>query len=123
MISIQKILLILLSTSLMIGCAKNDISIYNLGSKEWNNINVSAGGRSFNIEKLDEGASHTFAFIGSRREGGGSAQIWMAKFMSENLDISHRTLRIIMKLCLRMMVQYGSMKESIIKIHTTKVSA
>ena len=70
MISIQKILLILLSTFLMIGCAKNDISIYNLGSKEWNNINVSAGGRSFNIEKLDEGASHTLRF-NSQAEGGG----------------------------------------------------
>ena len=63
-----------------------------------------------------------YALIRKRREAERSAQIWMAKFMSENLDISHRTLRIIMKLCLRMMVQYGSMKESIIKIHTTEVS-
>ena len=70
MIPNQKILLILLSTFLMVGCAKNEISIYNLGSKEWHNINVSAGGRSFKVEKLNEGASHTLRF-NSKSEGGG----------------------------------------------------
>ena len=70
MIPNQKILLILLSTFLMVGCAKNEISIYNLGSKEWHNINISAGGRSFEVEKLNEGASHTLRF-NSKSEGGG----------------------------------------------------
>ena len=54
-----------------VSCSKNDITIYNLGFKEWSDINVTAGGNSFEIKKLQPGATHSLLFR-SKKEGGGT---------------------------------------------------
>ena len=62
------IFIFILST---VRCKKNDITIYNLGFKEWSDINVTAGGNSFKIKKLQSGATHSLLFR-SKKEGGGT---------------------------------------------------
>ena len=62
------IFIFILST---VSCKKNDITIYNLGFKEWSDINVTAGGNSFEIKKLQPGATHSLLFR-SKKEGGGT---------------------------------------------------
>ena len=54
-----------------VGCKKNDIKIYNLGFKEWSDINITAGGNTFEIKKLKPGATHSIPFR-SMEEGGGT---------------------------------------------------
>ena len=54
-----------------VGCKKNDITIYNLGFKEWSDINVTAGGNIFEIKKLKPGATHSIPFR-SMEEGDGT---------------------------------------------------
>ena len=60
----------MIAALLMVGCAKNDITLLNKGKKDWEDIEVSAGGKVFEIEKLKGGASHTLSFK-SKVEGGG----------------------------------------------------
>ena len=62
------IFIFILST---VGCKKNDIKIYNLGFKEWSDINITAGGNTFEIKKLKPGATHSIPFR-SMEEGGGT---------------------------------------------------
>ena len=54
-----------------VSCSKNDITIYNLGFKEWSDINVTAGGNIFEIKKLKPGATHSILFR-SMEEGDGT---------------------------------------------------
>ena len=62
------IFIFILST---VGCKKNDIKIYNLGFKEWSDINITAGGNTFEIKKLKPGATHSIPFR-SMEEGDGT---------------------------------------------------
>ena len=62
------IFIFILST---VSCSKNDITIYNLGFKEWSDINITAGGNTFEIKKLKPGATHSIPFR-SMEEGGGT---------------------------------------------------
>ena len=55
---------------LMVGCAKNDITLFNKGKKDWEDIEVRAGGKVFEIEKLKGGPNRTL-FFKSKAEGGG----------------------------------------------------
>ncbi len=55
---------------LMVGCAKNDITLLNKGKKDWEDIEVRAGGKVFEIEKLKPGVNRTL-FFKSKTEGGG----------------------------------------------------
>ena len=66
----MKQLLITIAALLMVGCAKNDVTLFNKGKKDWEDIEVSAGGKVFEIEKLKGGANHTL-FFKSKSEGGG----------------------------------------------------
>lgn len=62
------IFIFILST---VSCKKNDITIYNLGFKEWSDINVTAGGNTFEVKKLKPGATHSIPFR-SMEEGDGT---------------------------------------------------
>lgn len=62
------IFIFILST---VSCKKNDITIYNLGFKEWSDINVTAGGNKFEIKKLKPGATHSIP-LRSMEEGDGT---------------------------------------------------
>ena len=66
----KQLLITMIAALLMVGCAKNDITLLNKGKKDWEDIEVSAGGKVFEIEKLKGGASHTL-FFKSKVEGGG----------------------------------------------------
>jgi len=55
---------------LRVGCAKNDITLFNKGKKDWEDIEVSAGWKVFEIEKLKGGASRTLFFKSKKEDGG-----------------------------------------------------
>ena len=69
--NILKSLVIFIFILSTVSCKKNDITIYNLGFKEWSDINVTAGGNTFEIKKLKPGANHSIPFR-SMEEGGGT---------------------------------------------------
>ena len=64
----------LLATSalllLLAGCHRNDVTITNQGTKTWNLIEISAGGRNFTIKQLGSRTTETIRFR-SQAEGGG----------------------------------------------------
>ena len=60
----------IIAALLMVGCAKNDVALFNKGKKEWEDIEVSAGGKVFEIEKLKGGASHALLFKSKKEDGG-----------------------------------------------------
>ena len=60
----------MIAALLMVGCAKNDITLLNKGKKDWEDIEVSAGGKVFETEKLKPGVNRTL-FFKSKVEGGG----------------------------------------------------
>ena len=43
----MKQLLITIAALLMVGCAKNDVTLFNKGKKDWQEIEVRAGGKGF----------------------------------------------------------------------------
>ena len=55
---------------LMVGCARNDVTLFNKGEKDWKDIEVSASGKVFEIEKLKGGASRALLFKGKKEDGG-----------------------------------------------------
>jgi hypothetical protein len=55
---------------MMVGCAKNDITLFNKGKKDWQAVEVRAGGKVFEIKELKGGASHTLLFKGKKEDGG-----------------------------------------------------
>ena len=66
----MKQLLITIAALLMVGCAKNDITLFNKGKKDWQAIEVRAGGKVFEIKELKGGASHTLFFKSKAEDGG-----------------------------------------------------
>ena len=57
-------------TVVLVGCAKNDIKLTNQGNKNWQQLEISAGGRVFKIEQLGGGVTESIRFT-SRAEDGG----------------------------------------------------
>ena len=66
----MKQLLITIAALLMVGCAKNDITLFNKGKKDWQDIEVRAGGKVFEIKELKGGANHTLFFKSKAEDGG-----------------------------------------------------
>ena len=66
----QKLIIITIAALLIVGCAKNDITLLNKGKKGWEDIEVRVGGKVFEIEKLKSGVNRTL-FFKSKAEGGG----------------------------------------------------
>ena len=65
----KQLLITIAVALLMVGCAKNDITLFNKGKKDWQDIEVKAGGKVFEIEKLKGGASHTLFFKSKKGDG------------------------------------------------------
>jgi len=70
LMQMKQLLVTIAAALLVVGCARNDITLFNKGTKDWEDIEVSAGGKVFEIEKLKGGASHALLFKG-KKEGGG----------------------------------------------------
>ena len=68
----KQLIITTIATLLIVGCAKNDITLLNKGKKDWEDIEGRAGGKVFEIEKLKSGVNRTLFFkiqSGRRREG------------------------------------------------------
>ena len=66
----KHLLLTTIAVLLLVGCAKNNIKLINNGAKDWQEIEIKAGGKVFEVKKLKGGATDTLRFK-SQAEGGG----------------------------------------------------
>lgn len=64
------ILITTIVAALLVGCAKNDIKLTNKGAKDWQEIEIKAGGQLFEVKKLKGRATETLRFK-SKAEAGG----------------------------------------------------
>ena len=55
---------------LLMGCAKNNIKLINKGAKDWQDIEIKAGGQVFEVKKLKGGATDTLRFTSEAEDGG-----------------------------------------------------
>ena len=55
---------------LLMGCAKNNIKLINKGAKDWQEIEIKAGGQVFEVKKLKGGATDTLRFTSEAEDGG-----------------------------------------------------
>ena len=46
----KQLIITTIAALLIVGCAKNDITLLNKGKKDWEDIEVRAGGKVFEIE-------------------------------------------------------------------------
>ena len=60
----------IIAALLMVGCAKNDVTLFNKGKKDWQAIEVRAGGKVFEIKELKGGANHILFFKSKAEDGG-----------------------------------------------------
>ena len=66
----KHILITAIVAALFVGCAKNDIKLTNKGAKDWQEIEIKAGGQVFEVEKLKGGATDTLRFKSEVEDGG-----------------------------------------------------
>ena len=66
----KHILITTIVAVVLVGCAKNDIKLTNKGVKDWQEIEIKAGGQFFEVNKLKGGTTETLRFK-SRAEDGG----------------------------------------------------
>ena len=66
----KQLLITIAVALLMVGCVKNDITLFNKGKKAWQDIEVKAGGKVFEIKKLKGGGSHNLLFRSKAEDGG-----------------------------------------------------
>ena len=70
----KQLLAMVTLTVVLVGCAKNDIKLTNQGTnqgtKNWQQLEISAGGRVFKIEQLGGGVTESIRFT-SRAEDSG----------------------------------------------------
>ena len=66
----KHILITTIVAALLVGCAKNDIKLTNKGAKDWQEIEIKAGGQVFEVEKLKGGATDTLRFKSEVEDGG-----------------------------------------------------
>ena len=55
---------------LLVGCAKNNVTILNSGTNEWQQIQINGGGQQFTIDGLKGGNSKGFSFKSKKENGG-----------------------------------------------------
>ena len=67
---VKQLLLILSFVVILAGCDQNEIKLTNQGTERWEEIQVKAGGRVFEIKELQGGTVQTLRFQ-SRAEDGG----------------------------------------------------
>ena len=66
----KHLLLSTIAVLLLVGCAKNNIKLINKGAKDWQEIEIKAGGQVFEVKKLKGGATDTLRFTSEAEDGG-----------------------------------------------------
>ena len=66
----KHLLLTTIAAVVLVGCAKNEITIANSGTNVWQKIEITGGGQQLIIDRLEGGVFKEFSFK-SKREGGG----------------------------------------------------
>ena len=66
----KHLLLTTIAVLLLMGCAKNNIKLINKGAKDWQEIEIKAGGQVFEVKKLKGGATDTLRFKSQAEDGG-----------------------------------------------------
>ena len=66
----KHILITTIVAVVLVGCAKNDIKLTNKGAKDWQEIEIKAGGQLFEVNKLKGGATETLRFKSKTEDGG-----------------------------------------------------
>ena len=66
----KHLLLTTISAVVLVGCAKNNIKLTNKGAKDWQEIEIKAGGQVFEVKKLKGGATDTLRFTSEAEDGG-----------------------------------------------------
>ena len=66
----KHLLITTIAAVVLLGCAKNEITIANSGTNVWQKIEIPAGGQQLIIDRLEGGACKKFSFK-SKQEGGG----------------------------------------------------
>ena len=66
----KHLLLTTIAAVVLLGCAKNNIKLTNKGAKDWQEIEIKAGGQVFEVEKLKGGATDTLRFKSKVEDGG-----------------------------------------------------
>ena len=66
----KHLLLTTIAVLLLVGCAKNNIKLINKGAKDWQEIEIKAGGQVFEVKKLKGGATDTLRFSSEAEDGG-----------------------------------------------------
>jgi len=66
----KHLLLTTIAAVVLVGCAKNNIKLTNKGAKDWQEIEIKAGGQVFEVEKLKGGATDTLRFKSKVEDGG-----------------------------------------------------
>jgi hypothetical protein len=56
--------------ALLVGCAKNNIKLTNKGVKDWQEIEIKAGGQLFEVKELKGGATEPLRFKSKAEDGG-----------------------------------------------------
>jgi len=67
---IIKLMAITIASLLLAGCAKNNVTILNSGTNEWQQIQLNGGGQQFKIDGLKGGDSKRFSFKSKKEDGG-----------------------------------------------------
>ena len=66
----KHLLLTTIAVLLLVGCARNNIKLINKGAKDWQEIEIKAGGQVFEVKKLKGGATDTLRFTSEAEDGG-----------------------------------------------------
>ena len=66
----MKHILIIFVVVLLVGCAKNNVTVFNSGTNEWQQIQINGGGQQFKIDLLKAGESKEFSFKSIKEDGG-----------------------------------------------------
>tara|TARA_B100000809_G_scaffold257795_1_gene300005 strand:- start:6908 stop:7234 length:327 start_codon:yes stop_codon:yes gene_type:complete len=66
----MKRLLVCLLLVSAVGCAKNEIKLENQGARQWQQVQIKAGGHLFEIEPFKAGAVETLRFRSQAEDGG-----------------------------------------------------
>ena len=66
----KHLLLTTIAVLLLVGCARNNIKLINKGAKDWQEIEIKAGGQVFEVKKLKGGATDNLRFTSEAEDGG-----------------------------------------------------
>jgi len=95
----KHLLLTTIAVLLLVGCAKNNIKLINKGAKDWQEIEIKAGGKVFEVKKLKGGATDTLRFTSEAEDGGqvsgkldGLAHNVEFGYFTPNLSIRHEII-------------------------------